>query len=217
MDNQTILLKTIEYVKETLAKDYSGHDWWHIYRVWVMAKRIQQNENGNIFVIELGALLHDIADWKFHDGDLSIGPKVAESWLTSLGVDNTIIDQVCTIINSTSFKGAKVNNKLATIEEMIVQDADRLDSMGAIGIGRTFAFGGSKGRLIFDPNKAPQLHESFDEYRNSESSSINHFYEKLLLLKDMINTETAKTIAKERHEFMCLFLDQFFAEWKGGK
>jgi len=168
-----------------------------------------------LYVVELAALLHDIADWKFNDGNEDIGPQLAREWLESLNVEETKISKVCEIIQDISFKGSGVITKMTTIEGMIVQDADRLDAMGAIGIGRAFAYGGSKGREMYNPELKPEKHDTFEQYKKSQGSSINHFYEKLLLLKELMNTNTAKKIAEKRHTVMLDFLDEFFHEWEG--
>lgn len=214
MEQKEIIQKTATYIRQQSEGESSGHDWWHIYRVWQMAKYIANQERIDSFIPELAALLHDIADWKFHDGDDSVGPKKAREWLTSIKVDEPIIIQVETIIKNMSFKGAKVETPMETIEGKIVQDADRLDAIGASGIGRTFAYGGNKGLTMHDPERQPMMHTSFEEYKNTPATTINHFHEKLLLLKDRMNTETAKRIAIGRHEFMKKFLDQFDKEWK---
>jgi uncharacterized protein len=179
------------------------------------ALRIARGEPVDTFVVELAALLHDIADWKFHDGDLTAGPRAARQWLESLGVEHEVVLHVCDIIETVSFKGAGVATRMSTPEGMVVQDADRLDAIGAIGIGRTFAYGGHTGRPMHDPDVEPVLHNSFEQYKASNGPTINHFYEKLLLIKDRLNTETARQLAKERHEFMEQFLDRFLAEWDG--
>jgi len=215
MSNQNIINQTAEYAKRKLSGDSSGHDWWHVYRVWKLAKQIAKQEKVDLFVVELGALLHDIADWKFTDGDLDIGPRVAREWLEKLGVDENVTAHVCQIITDISFKGAGVATKMKTLEGQVVQDADRLDAIGAIGIARTFAYGGAKGREMYNPEIKPQLHTSFEQYKNNASPTINHFYEKLLLLKDLLNTETAKQMAQERHQYMKDFLTEFYQEWEG--
>lgn len=215
MDKKIILSKTELHVKSALSGEGSGHDWWHVYRVWKNAVHIGQNEKADLFVVELAALLHDIADWKFHAGDDTVGPQVARAWLTKLSVHEEIISHVCQIIKDLSFKGAGVASPMTSIEGMIVQDADRLDALGAMGIARTFAYGGSKGREMYNPNIQPEHHESFEQYKNSTGPTINHFYEKLLLLKDLMNTKTAQQIAIERHAFMEHYLDEFFQEWEG--
>lgn len=210
-----IIEKTVEMVKEKFMGEGSGHDWWHIYRVWQNAKHIAQYERCNKEIVELGALLHDIADWKFNEGDEKAGGREARKWLQGLKVDEAVIRQVCYIIDNISFKGAGVKNAMETIEGKIVQDADRLDAIGAVGIARTFAYGGNKNREMYNPEVKPVLHQSFEEYKKSESHTINHFYEKLLLLKDMMNTERGKVIAKGRHKYMEGFLEQFYGEWNG--
>ena len=216
MNKQEITEKTAQYARETLEGEGSGHDWWHIYRVWKMAQHIGQKEKADMFVVELAALLHDIADWKAHDGDDTVGPRVARQWLEAQGgVEEEVISHVCTIIKEVSFKGAKVATRMSTIEGEIMQDSDRLDAMGAMGIARAFTYGGSKGRGMHDPEVKSQLHESFEQYKNNNGTTINHFYEKLLLLKDLMNTKTGKEIAQGRHVVMENFLKEFFDEWDG--
>jgi uncharacterized protein len=215
MDKDSIIEKTVEYVKKSLEGEGSGHDWWHTYRVWKMAIHIGKIENADLFVVQLAALLHDIADWKFHSGDVRVGSKLAREWLKKLGVDENTVSHVCEIIEESSFKGAGVKFKMKTKEGKIVQDADRLDAIGAIGIARTFAYGENIKREMYNPNIKPIMHKTFEEYRNSKGTTINHFYEKLFLLKDLMNTKTAKKIAEGRHEFMKQFLDRFFKEWEG--
>jgi uncharacterized protein len=220
MDNYTkaqvsVINKTLDFVKETLFGEGSGHDYWHVYRVWNNAKALAKGEQCNTYIVELGALLHDIADHKFHDGDLTVGPRVARQFLENLEVEEEIIAAVCEIIATVSFKGAKVESKMKTIEGMIVQDADRLDAIGAIGVARTFAYGGHKGHEMYNPDIKPQLHDNFEDYKNSKGTTINHFYEKLLLLKDLMNTDTGKKAAEKRHKYMKDFLSQFYDEWNG--
>ncbi|MBN2763285.1 MAG: HD domain-containing protein [Bacteroidales bacterium] len=215
MNEETILKQTEEHVKDILSGDGSGHDWWHICRVRKIAVQIAARENADLFVVQLAALLHDIADWKFNDGDFNAGPKLAREWLEKLQVGEDIIYQVCEIIKGVSFKGAGVKAKMSTTEGMIVQDADRLDAIGAIGIARTFAYGGHRGQEIYNPDVRPEWHDSFEEYLNCTGSTINHFYEKLLLLKDLMNTETARRMAVERHRYMEQFLERFYKEWDG--
>jgi len=215
MNNEQIIAQTAEHIRLKLEGEGSGHDWWHVYRVWKNAIHIGKQEKADLFVIELAALLHDIADWKFHDGNEDIGPQLAREWLETLSVEESIIAHVCRIIRAISFKGAGVKNTMDSPEGLIVQDADRLDAMGAIGIARTFAYGGSKHREMYNPTVNPQLHTSFEQYKNSEGTTINHFYEKLLLLKDLMNTPTARKIAEGRHKYMQEFLQQFFLEWEG--
>lgn len=213
MNRNKIIEEVKKYLKKTFKGEATGHDWWHAWRVWKMSKEIAQKEGGNLFIIELAALLHDIADWKFHDGNIKAGSEKAKTLLKKLGVDDKSIKHICHIIDNVSFKGAGVKNEIKTKEGMIVQDADRLDVIGAIGIARTFAYGGFKGREIYNPEIKPKLHKSFEEYKDSKSTSINHFYEKLLLLKDRLNTKTAKKITQKRHKFLENYLKQFFEEW----
>ena len=215
MNNEKLIKKTSEYVRHVMEGESSGHDWWHAYRVWQMARRIGKKEKADMFVVELGALLHDIADYKLHGGDTEIGPKKAEEWLRSQGVDQKIIDHIKDIIRDASFKGANVKSEMTTLEGKIVQDADRLDAIGAIGIARTFAYGGHKGASIHNPEVKPIMYNSFEEYKSNTPPTINHFYEKLLLLKGLMNTKTAKKIAEGRHKYMKNYLSQFYKEWEG--
>lgn len=193
----------------------SSHDWWHVWRVWQMAKRLAAEERADPLVVELGALLHDIADWKFHDGDESVGSRVAGEVLAAHAVAPEVIEHVRDIVATISYKGAGVATPMKTIEGKCVQDADRLDAIGAVGIARCFAYGGHKGRAMYDPDDKPVMHEDKESYHKSTGASVNHFYEKLLLLKDRMNTETAKRIAQERHAFMERYLDEFYQEWDG--
>lgn len=217
MNTNYLIDKTIRFVKTTLAQAEGGHDWFHIERVYKNALLIAESEKCDLEIVQLGALLHDIADSKFHDGDESIGPKTARTFLESEKVEPTIIDHVIAIIENISFKGGKVERQFSSIELDIVQDADRLDAIGAIGIARTFNYGGFKNRALYNPEIAPNLSMTKDEYKNNEAPTINHFYEKLLLLKDKMNTETGKPIAQDRHRYMEDFLKQFYAEWEGKK
>ncbi len=210
-----ILERTRTHMRTLLQGESSGHDWWHVYRVWRTAKHIAAAEGVDLFVVELAALLHDIADWKFHGGDVTAGPRAARAWLTTLTVDDAVIAHVCDIIGTMSFKGAGVASVMRTREGMVVQDADRLDAIGAIGIARTFAYGGHMNRDIWDPDRAPQAHRSAADYLAGTGSTIDHFYEKLLLLKDRMNTETGRRLASERHAFMETFLNHFYTEWEG--
>ncbi|MDA8336429.1 MAG: HD domain-containing protein [Peptococcaceae bacterium] len=212
---QELIEKTKRYIRERLGADGTGHDWWHVCRVHNMAVKIGQQENADLVVVELAALLHDIADWKFVGGDRTVGPSLAREWLERNSADGGVIDHVCRIIEDISFKGAKVDSSMRTTEGKVVQDADRLDAIGAIGIGRAFAYGGHKNRLLYDPNVKLRLHESPAEYLNSQSPTFNHFFEKLLLLKDLMNTEAGKTLAGERHKFVEEFLARFLDEWHG--
>jgi len=209
--------KTIAFVKEKLDNAEGGHDWFHIERVYKNSILIAQEEDCDLTVVKLGALLHDIADGKFHDGDETIGPKIARTFLESENVFEETINHVINIIENISFKGGNFENKFSSKELKIVQDADRLDAIGAIGIARTFNYGGFKNRALYDPSIAPNLNMSKEEYKNSNSPTLNHFYEKLLLLKDKMNTATGKKIALERHKYMENFLSQFYAEWEGEK
>ncbi|MEJ8756654.1 HD domain-containing protein [Pontibacter sp. H259] len=210
-----IINKTADYVKSILSGEGSGHDWWHILRVWNNAKTIAATENADLFIVELAALLHDIGDHKFHNGDETVGPRMAAAWLSELKVTGTTIDHICNIIIELSFKGANTTSEMSTLEGQIVQDADRLDAIGAIGIARTFAYGGHKNREMYNPNIAPELHDTFEAYKSSTAPTINHFYEKLLLLKDRMHTQTARNLAEQRHQYMEEFLQQFYAEWEG--
>ena len=186
----------------------------HIYRVWQTSIKIAENEGANPFITQLAALLHDIADWKFHDGNENAGPEKAEIILRKFSIEEKVITTVKNIVRDISFKGAKVNHKkMESLEGMVVQDADRLDAIGAIGIARTFAYGGYTKRSIYDPSIKPELHDSSEKYFKNNGSSISHFYEKLLLLKDLMNTKAGKKMAEERHIFMEKYLDQFYKEW----
>jgi uncharacterized protein len=208
--------QTQEFLKQKFAEEVTGHDYWHMYRVWRTAKYIAEREQGvDVLTLELAALLHDIADWKFTDGDDEAGPREARKWLESIGVDEAVIRHVEEIIRHVSFKGAGVKSKLTTIEGKIVHDADKLDAIGAIGIARTFAYGGSRNRPLYDPDVKPVLHGTFEEYRKSTGPTLNHFYEKLLLLKDMMFTETGRKMAEQRHKFMQEYLHEFYVEWDG--
>ncbi len=215
MDNRIILERTRTHVQALLQGESSGHDWWHVYRVWRNAAHIAAHEPVDIFVVELAALLHDIADWKFHGGDVTAGPRAARAWLATLTVDDAVITRVCDIIGTMSFKGAGVPSAMRTREGMVVQDADRLDAIGAIGIARTFAYGGHMNRDIWDPATEPQAHASAEDYLAGTGSTIDHFYEKLLLLRDRMNTETGRRMANERHAFMKAYLERFYTEWEG--
>ncbi|PKD21756.1 phosphohydrolase [Salegentibacter salinarum] len=215
MNRTQIIENTESFVKRTLKNAEGGHDWFHIQRVWNKAKLIAKNEAADLFIVELGALLHDIADSKFHNGDESVGPKVASEFLQEQKLSTEVINHVVKIIENVSFKGGNIKQEFNSIELEIVQDADRLDALGAIGIARTFNYGGFKGRALYDPTIEPNLSMSKEEYKTSNAPTINHFYEKLLLLKDKMNTETGREIAQKRHEFMELYLEQFYSEWKG--
>ena len=217
MENEKLIENTIAFVKLQLKDAEGGHDWFHIERVYKNTLAIAKEEQCNILVCQLGALLHDIADSKFHNGDEKIGPKTARIFLENENVSEEIIKHVIQIIENISFKGGNFEKKFDSIELQIVQDADRLDAIGAIGIARCFNYGGFKDRTIYNPKIKPNLNMSKEEYKNADAPTINHFYEKLLLLKDKMNTETGKKMALKRHEFMELFLEQFYAEWQGQK
>lgn len=217
MINADLIPKTILFVKEKLKNAEGGHDWFHIERVFKNAVLISKNEVCDVTVVQLGALLHDIADSKFHDGDETVGPRLARAFLESENVHADIISHVVKIIENISYKGGNFENKFSSIELDVVQDADRLDAIGAIGIARTFNYGGFKNRALYDPEIAPNSSMSKEEYKKNDSPTLNHFYEKLLLLKDKMNTETGKQIAQERHQYMEGFLTQFYAEWEGEK
>ena len=204
---------TINFVKEKLEGAEAGHDWFHIERVWKLSKKIAEKEGGNLEVIELSALLHDIADPKFHNGDETLALKISKDFLEELHVEGELIEQVLFVIKNISFKNRAEALENPPLELQIVQDADRLDAIGAIGIARTFNFGGFKNNLMYHPEIKPNLGMNKEEYKKSNGTTINHFYEKLLLLKDLMNTETAKKIASERHNFMLQFLDEFYKEW----
>lgn len=212
---ETLIENTIEFVKNHLKDAEGGHDWFHIERVLNNSRLIAEGENANLTVVELGALLHDIADSKFHGGDETIGPKVASDFLESQEVSQKIKDHVIKIIENISFKGGNIDQKFTSPELDIVQDADRLDAIGAIGIARTFNYGGFKGRALYDPEIKPNMNMTKEEYKASNAPTINHFYEKLLLLKDRMNTKTGRRIAADRHTFMVHYLEQFYAEWNG--
>ena len=216
MNNSKVIEQTITFVKETLKNAEGGHDWFHIQRVHKNALLIAKNiSKANLLVVQLGALLHDIADSKFHQGDEKIGPQKARNFLESINVSETIIVHIENIIKNISFKGGNFDQDFTSIELKIIQDADRLDAIGAIGVARCFNYGGFKGRVMYDPDIAPKLNMSKEEYKNSNAPTINHFYEKLLLLKDRMNTKAGKKIAEKRHQFMEEYLSQFYNEWEG--
>ena len=217
MINPDLINKTILFVKEKLENAEGGHDWFHIERVFKNAVLISKNEVCDVTVVKLGALLHDIADSKFHDGDETVGPRIAREFLESENVYEEIIMHVVNIIENISYKGGNFEKKFSSIELDVVQDADRLDAIGAIGIARTFNYGGFKNRALYDTNIAPNSSMTKEEYKKNDSPTLNHFYEKLLLLKDKMNTQTGKQIAQERHRYMEGFLAQFYAEWEGEK
>jgi uncharacterized protein len=216
--NKAAIAATEKYVRALLEGEGSGHDWWHIYRVWKNALHIAQGETGaDLFIVELAALLHDVGDHKFHNGDDTVGPRMVREWLEKLALEASVITHVCAIVKDLSFKGAGTSSHMPTLEGRIVQDADRLDAIGAIGIARTFAYGGHKGRELYNPQISPEMHASFSHYKVSTGPTVNHFYEKLLLLKDRMHTKTARQMAEARHQYMEDFLAQFYAEWEGTK
>ena len=203
--------ETEKYIQNHFENEGSGHDWWHIHRVRNVALKLAEIEGGDKFIIEMAALLHDLDDWKLN-GNTNISKS--KKWLEALNIEQNEIDNILEIVEQVSFKGAGVETKATTLEAEIVQDADRLDAIGAIGIARTFAYGGSKARLIYNPEIKPVMHNNFSTYKNNTAPTINHFYEKLLLLKELLNTDSAKEIAKKRHSFMEDFLEQFYVEWE---
>jgi len=209
----SLVERVADHVKAKFLSESSGHDWYHILRVWRLARQIAVAEGANREVAELGALLHDIADWKFHGGDEAIGPREAERLLLQEGAPDKIIDAVVHIVASVSFKGAGVRNEMRSLEGLCVQDADRLDAIGAIGIARCFAYGGYDGRQIHDPDVPPVVHQTAADYKSARGASINHFHEKLLLLKDRMNTASGRALAEERHRYMEDFVRQFLREW----
>jgi len=211
-----LIAATAAHMEHQFAGEGSGHDWAHIRRVWLMARRLAIAEPGaNPLVTELAALLHDIADWKFHDGDYEAGPRAARAWLASQGASEDLIQRVETVIREVSFKGLGVATPVSSLEAALVQDADRLDAIGAIGIARAFAYGGHKGRLLHDPAVPVVTHDSFASYQKNTAPTINHFYEKLLHLKDRLNTDSGRAVAAERHAFMETYVARFLAEWDG--
>jgi uncharacterized protein len=212
---QNIIEQTINFVKITLANAETGHDWFHIERVYKMAQTINAKEKGDELIVALAALLHDIADSKFNGGDEEIGPKKAGDFLASIGVADNIILHVQEIIRNLSYKASLGTVTFKSKELDVVQDADRLDAIGAIGIARAFTYGGYKNRVLYDPSIPVNLNMSKEEYKNTTAPTLNHFYEKLLLLKDLMKTETGREIAIQRNQFMLAFLDQFYAEWEG--
>lgn len=216
MNKNLIIEETIAFVKDRLKDAEGGHDWFHIQRVYNNALKISEKEEVDVFVVALGALLHDIADSKFHNGDESIGPAMARAFLKKQKVSEEIIGHVENIIKWISFKGGNEAQQFSSRELDVVQDADRLDALGAIGIARTFNYGGYKGRALYDPAIEPKLNMTKEEYKASTAPTVNHFYEKLFLLKDRMNTSTGKELAEKRHQFMALFLKEFYKEWGEG-
>ena len=213
MENFEIIQKTENYISGVFAGEGSGHDWHHVDRVRKLALRICDGEGGDMFVTEMSALLHDLDDWKINDYN-SVSLDKAKKWLDNLAVESGISSRILEVIEQVSFKGAGTQTPVKSVEAAIVQDADRLDAIGAIGIARTFSYGGHKNRLIYDPDIVPVMHTDFQHYKKSTAPTINHFFEKLLLLKDRMNTNTAKEIAEQRHHFMEKYLEQFFDEWE---
>jgi len=213
----SVVDNTILFIKEHLQEAEGGHDWFHIQRVYRNALLIAENETCDLEVVKLGALLHDIADSKFHEGDETVGPKLARAFLEKEKVSEEIIIHVLNIIENISYKGGNFKQQFLSKELEIIQDADRLDALGAIGIARTFNYGGFKNRPIYNPEIGPNLEMSKEEYKKSDGPTLNHFYEKLLLLKDKMNTKTGKKVAEERHNYMVNFLSKFYAEWDGQK
>ena len=214
-DKEAIIHNTILYIKEIMSGAEGGHDWWHINRVWQLSKQVARSENVDSFIVEMGALLHDIADSKFNNGDEEIGPRIASEFLHTMDIDKDDLSHIVKIVSNISFKGGKEEQKFRSLELDVVQDADRLDAIGAIGIARTFNYGGYKGREIYNPEIEPDLNMSKEEYKNNNAPTINHFYEKLLLLKDRMNTKTGRAMAEHRHKFVEQFLEEFFKEWEG--
>lgn len=213
--SDSLVERVAAQVKARFLTESSGHDWQHIYRVWKLARQIALREGANQEIAELAALVHDIADWKFHDGDDRIGPREAERLLIEQGAARSLIEPVVDIVATISFKGAGVPNKMKTLEGRCVQDADRLDAIGAIGIARCFAYGGHAGRLMYDPAVPPELHQTAAAYKAAKGTSLNHFYEKLFLLKARMNTESGRLLAERRHQFMEDFVARFLDEWEG--
>ncbi|MFQ7312560.1 MAG: HD domain-containing protein [Sellimonas sp.] len=209
---EAVIQKAIQYIKEYFADDYSGHDYWHSFRVYKLAEEIAKKEQANLFVVRLAALLHDVDDRKISP-DTYEEKGNAVSFMKQCGIDDRIISDVCTIIEEVSFEGNPVTPQ--SLEGKCVQDADRLDAIGAIGIARAFSYGGNHNRVIYDPDSKPSLNMTGDEYRNHISTTINHFYEKLFLLKELLNTSTAKEIAEHRDRFMHEYVDEFLLEWEG--
>lgn len=214
-ETDKLVAATIQFVKEQLKDAEGGHDWWHIERVWKCARRIAEEEQVNTFIVDLAALLHDIADSKFHGGDEELGPQRAGQFLRQIGVEEKVCTEVVAIIRNISFRGGHRTSDYHSPEMAVVQDADRLDAIGAIGIARAFNYGGFRNRDIYHPGWKPNPGLTKEEYKKSSAPTINHFYEKLLLLKDLMLTETGRKMATQRHEFMERYLDQFYAEWDG--
>ncbi|MCR4323286.1 MAG: HD domain-containing protein [Candidatus Azambacteria bacterium] len=218
MNKKKILKETETMVQKKFEKEGTGHDWWHVKRVCINAASIAKKEKGvDVFIVQLGALLHDIADYKFHNGDELAGGRATKEWLSRMEADTDMIEKVAHIVDNVSFKGLGVASRMHSLEGKIVQDADRLDAIGAIGIARSFAYGGHKGKPIFDPTGKVQKHTTFAQYKKENNSSVHHFYEKLIHLKGLMNTKTGKAMAKKRHAFLMTYLKEFHAEWEGKK
>ncbi|MDF7811553.1 HD domain-containing protein [Hymenobacter sp. YC55] len=216
MNDQALITCTADFVREKFLHEGSGHDWEHIRRVWQVARALARDTpHANPLVTELGALLHDVADWKFHDGDEEAGPRASRAWLESQQAEESVIEAVERIIREISFKGLGVATPMSSVEGELVQDADRLDAIGAIGVARAFAYGGHKGRPLHDPAVLPVVHDSFESYKKNTAPTVNHFYEKLLHLRERLHTPAARKVAEERHAFMEQFLAQFLREWDG--
>jgi uncharacterized protein len=213
VNKKIVIAETEIFVKSFLENETSGHDWWHINRVRATAMAIGNEEGADLFVVEMAALLHDMDDWKLSDDN--VYSQKSKKWLEDCLMDTKLIEKICQVIEGVSFKGAQVNTSTDDLECRVVQDADRLDAIGAMGIARTFAYGGSRGRGIYDPNIPPVMHADFEAYKKNNTHTINHFYEKLLLLRDQMQTKTGRALAEQRHQFMLTFLDQFFIEWNG--
>jgi uncharacterized protein len=212
-DPLKLIEKTRHHVRDELQHAEGGHDWFHTERVWRVARYISDHEGADSLIVSLGALLHDIADSKFYDGDEGIGPKRAESWLLSIEAPEHVTEKVTHIVRHISFKGGHHDPSTESLEFKVVQDADRLDALGAIGIARAFNYGGHRGRALYDPEIPPNPGMSKEEYKRAKGPTLNHFYEKLLLLKDKMNTETGRNLAEERHNYLLGYLDQFKKEW----
>lgn len=215
MNTESVIRKTEIHLEEKFAGEGTGHDWYHIDRVRRMAIMLATEEGADTQIVELAALLHDIDDWKFNGGDVDAGPKAAAEWITSIGGSPALAEQISKIVHEVTFKGAGVETPTSSLEAAVVQDADRLDAIGAIGVARAFAYGGSKSRLLWNPDEEHELHDSFEKYKSNTGSTIAHFHEKLLLLKDRMQTEAGKGMAEKRHQFMESFLDHFEKEWWG--
>jgi uncharacterized protein len=213
LNRDEVLSRTADYVRAELQDDSSGHDWWHVHRVRELAVNLARKEGADVYVVELAALLHDISDYKLNGGDHEKGPQIAYDWLIKLGESDQCAHAVAHIIASLSFKGSSTRSKMDSIEGMIVQDADRLDAIGAIGIARAFAFGGYAGQLMYEPSLEPQANMTQSEYEKRNGTTVNHFYEKLLLLKARMNTKSARVVAEKRHRVLEQFLEEFFLEW----